>query len=81
MQTSQIKLFNLFFTQDVWVGVLPHVWREHSWSSGRCKHDDQENMEGPNNYLNKDSKVMAVLRKIVLDPRCLKTLNFYVRFR
>ena len=32
-------------------------------------------------YLTKDSKAMAALRKIVLDPKWLKTLHFYVWFR
>ena len=63
------------------MGVLHHVCGEHSWSSGRCRHEDQDNIEGLNKYLKKDSKAMAALRKIVLDPKWLKTLNFYVRFR
>ncbi|XP_015748821.1 PREDICTED: uncharacterized protein LOC107328613 [Acropora digitifera] len=32
-------------------------------------------------YLTKDSKALAALRKIVLDPKWLKTLHFYVWFR
>ena len=54
------------------MGVLHHVCGEHSWPSGRCKDDEQENIEGPNEYLNKDSKVRAAL-KIVLDPKWLKS--------
>lgn len=77
----ELNNFNFSLVQDTWVGVLHHVCGEHSWASGRCKHEDQENTEGPNNYLNKDSKAMAALRKIVLDPKWLKTLHFYVRFR
>ena len=42
------------------MGVLHHVCEEHSWSSGKCKHEDQENIEGPNNYLNKDSKMLRM---------------------
>ena len=32
-------------------------------------------------YLTKDSKALAALRKIVLDPKWLKTVHFYVWFR
>ena len=64
-----MKEANIAFMKHLGGGLAP------TW------HEDQENIEGPNNYLNKDSKVMAALRKIVLDPKWLKTLHFYVRFR
>ena len=32
-------------------------------------------------YLTKDSKALAALRKIVLEPKWLKTLHLYVWFR
>lgn len=69
----ELSNFNFSLVQDTWVGALYHVCGEHSWASGRCKHEDQENTEGSNNYLNKDSKAMAALRKIVLDSKWLNS--------
>ena len=67
---------------DTWCGVLHHVCGEHTWATGQCKHDAIEDVALSNkNYLEKGSKAMAALRKLVLDPKWLNTLHYYVRFR
>lgn len=67
----------------MWQGVLHHVCGEHEWAQGHCEHEalDDEEDNSSRKYLSKDSKALAALRKIVLDPKWLKTLHFYVRFR
>ncbi|XP_068709173.1 uncharacterized protein [Montipora foliosa] len=66
--------------KETWVGVLHHVCGEHTWATGQCKHDPLGD-ESAKKYLEKNSKAMAALRKIVLDPKWLSSLHFYVNFR
>ena len=72
-----------FQKKETWCtcGVLHHVGGEHSWATGQCKHEPINDMENNKKYLEKGSKAMAALRKIVLDPKWLNTLHYYVRFR
>ena len=60
--------------------MLHHVCGEHTWATGQCKHDPLGD-ESAKKYLEKNSKAMAALRKIVLDPKWLRSLHFYVKFR
>ena len=82
--TYCITLIFLFFflncKKETWVGVLHHVCGEHTWATGQCKHDPLGD-ESSKKYLEKNSKAMAALRKIVLDPKWLSSLHFYVKFR
>jgi len=43
--------------------------------------DPINDMESNKKYLEKGSKAMAALRKIVIDPKWLNTLHYYVKFR
>ena len=79
-----LHYFNIIFffncKKETWVGVLHHVCGEHTWPTGQCKHDPLGD-ESAKKYLEKNSKAMAALRKIVLDPKWLSSLHFYVKFR
>ena len=65
----------------MWQGVLHHVCGEHVWAESSCKHGPHVEEENARKTLEKSSKAMAALRKIVMDPKWLKNLHFYVRFR
>ena len=68
-------------SQDSWQGVLHHVCGEHSWAESSCNHGPHVEGESSKKPLDKSSKTMAALRKIVLDKKWLQNLHFYVRFR
>ena len=61
--------------------MLHHVCGEHEWAGGKCEHQDPGESSEPKTNLKKDSAVMEALRKIVLDPKFMKSLQYYVRFR
>ena len=54
---------------------------EHEWADGECMHGPLTETEAQKTYLEKDSKAMEALRKVVMDPRFVKTLHHYVTFR
>ena len=54
---------------------------EHAWAEGKCEHDDEAHSSEPKTNLTKDSKVMEALRSVVLDPKLLRSLDHYTRFR
>lgn len=55
------------------------VWRT-CLAEPSCKHGPHVEEESSQKYLGKSSKAMAGLWKIVLDPKWLKHLHFYVQF-
>ena len=62
--------------------MLHHVCDEHSWAGGACKTQKQVMLVlAEKTYLDKSSKAMEALRKIVLDKNWLNHFSFYVRFR
>lgn len=67
--------FVILSLQETWSGVLHHVCGEHTWATGQCKHNPIGD-EANDKYLEKSSKALATLRKIVLDPKWLNTLHF-----
>ncbi|RMX42487.1 hypothetical protein pdam_00024945 [Pocillopora damicornis] len=64
-----------------WCGVLQHVCCEHQWAGGACSHSTNDAGTGEKHCLKKSSKVVAALRKVVLDKQWLNNLTFYVQFR
>ena len=76
----------------MWISLLHHVQNEHTWILGRCDHIDADGVDcssgPPTNengqiipYFEPDEPALEALRKIVLEPRWLRSLAFYVRFR
>jgi hypothetical protein len=61
--------------------VLHHVAGEHEWVDGECNHGPLVANESDKTYLDKDSKALEGIRKVVIDPRFLNTLHYYVTFR
>ena len=61
--------------------MLHHVAGEHEWVEGECNHGPLVDTESDKTFLHKDSKALEEIRKIVIDPRFLKTLHHYVTFR
>ena len=54
---------------------------EHEWADGECEHGPLISEEVGKTVLLKKSKEMEAIRKIVIDPRFLSTLQHYVTFR
>lgn len=54
---------------------------EHEWADGECDHGPLVSEEVGKTILLKNSKAMEAIRKIVIDPRFLSTLQHYVTFR
>lgn len=76
----------------MWISLLHCVKNEHVWILGKCGHinaDGEDCSTGPPTdvdgqvipYFDPDEPALEALRKIVLDPKWLQTLHFYVRFR
>ena len=70
-----------FTLQDMWLGVLHHVVGEHVWSDGQCSHGPLTASETAKPQLEKGSKAMEALTKVVFDKKWLKSLIFYVWFK
>lgn len=52
-----------------------------SMAESAYKHGPHVEEETPRKYLHKSSKPMAALHKIVLDPKGLNNLHFYIQFQ
>ena len=65
----------------MWLGVLHHVVGEHVWSDGQCSHGPLTASETAKPQLEKGSKAMEALTKVVFDKKWLKSLIFYVWFK
>ena len=51
---------------------------EHDWTGGKCEHQEIKEHELPW-FKEKDSDFQA-LQKLVLDPKFMESLKYYVRF-
>ena len=67
--------------QDDWFGVLHHIAGEHEWADGQCNHGPLVEAEGDKTILQKGSTALEAIRKVVINPRFLNTLQYYVTFR
>ena len=61
--------------------MLHHVAGEHEWAEGECNHGPLVDTETDKVFLDKNSKGLEAIRKIVTDPKFLKALDQYVTFR
>ena len=61
--------------------MLHHVAGEHEWAEGECNHGPLVDMEMDKIFLDKNSKALKAIRKIVTDPKFLEALDQYVTFR
>ena len=53
---------------------------EHEWVDGECNHGPLVENERDKPVLDKNSKALEALRRVVIDPRFLKSLHQYVTF-
>ena len=53
----------------MWLGVLHYVVREHVWSDGQCSHGRLTASETAKPLLEKESKAMEALTKVVFDKK------------
>ena len=67
--------------QESWIGIIHHVCGEHEWEEGECDHGPMTEQENDQRTLAKNSKAATELRKIIFDPKWLRSLQFYVFFR
>ena len=51
----------------MWLGVLHHVVGEHEWSDGECSHGPLSASEPAKPLLEKGSKAMEALTKVIFD--------------
>jgi hypothetical protein len=58
--------------------MLHHIVGEHEGVDGECEHGPLVANEEGKTYLNKNSKALEAIRKVVLDQRFLKSLHHYV---
>lgn len=61
----------------LWTRLLHHICNDHDY----CKHSPIEDEQDSKNYLSSNGSTMKELRKIVNDPRWLKSLASYTRNR
>ena len=63
------------------MGIVLNVCGDHEWNEGQYSHGPLTEMEGEKEYLEVDSQAAKELKKILLDPEWLKSLEVYVFFR
>ena len=61
--------------------MLHHISGEHEWIDGQCQHGPLVASETDKMYLDKNSKAFEAIRKVVLDPKFVKSLCHYATFR
>ena len=76
-----VFLFLVSYVQNKWFGVLHHVVGEHEWHDGQCSHGPLTSAENGKPLLDKGSKAMDALRKVIMDKRWVESLIFYVWFK
>ena len=59
---------------------MHHVCGEHEWNEGQSSHGPLTEMEGGKDYLEMDSKAAKELKKILLNPEWLKSLEVFFRY-
>ena len=67
--------------KDTWLGITHHVQGEHKCVDGECSHGPLAESDQTRSVLKEDSPAIEALKKIVYDPRWIKSLGFYVLFR
>ena len=65
----------------MWQNVLHHVVGEHEWSDGQCSHSPVVLSDTDKPRLEKGSKAIEALTKVIFDKRWLESLVFYVWFK
>ena len=73
--------FFVSYVQNKWFGVLHHVVGEHEWHDGQCSHGPLTSADNGKPLLDKGSKAMDALRKVIMDRRWVESLIFYVWFK
>ena len=81
MRISSFCFFLVSYVQNKWFGVLHHVVGEHEWHDGQCSHGPLTAAENGKPLLDKGSKAMDTLRKVIMDKRWVESLIFYVWFK
>jgi len=77
---------DIYYNQVKWAALLHPVIDEHSWLDGQCEHDD---LIGPPTdgdgrvlqYFRRNEPSFRVLQTLIMDPKWLETMKYYVKFR
>ena len=81
IRNAYLFFFLVSHVQNKWFGVLHHVVGEHEWHDGQCSHGPLTSAENGKPLLDKGSKAMDALRKVIMDKRWVESLIFYVWFK
>lgn len=81
ISTFFFLFFFVSYVQNKWFGVLHHLVGEHEWHDGQCSHGPLTAAENGKPILDKGSKAMEALRKVIMDKRWVESLIFYVWFK
>ena len=65
----------------MWMNLLYHVCNQHEWIDGRCTHEAFLEDEHDLPWFDRRDKDYQALQDVVLAPRLLASLKFYVKFR
>ena len=70
----------VFVLQDKWFGLLHCVCNKHTWTGGKCGHEE---LAGERNFewFDRREGVFKTLQDIITNPKLLKTFKFYTHFR
>lgn len=55
--------------------MVHHIAGEHEWADGECQHGPLVSNECDKTCLDKNSKALEAIRKVVMDPKILKSLG------
>ena len=61
--------------------MVNHIAGEHWWADEECQHGPFVSTEDDKTYLDKNSKALEAIQKVVMDPKILKSLGHNVTFR
>lgn len=75
------EVFYVFFHILIRYCLVTSDLKCSAWAESAYKHGPHVEEETPKKYLHKSSKPMAALHKIVLDPKGLDNLHFYIQFQ
>ena len=61
------------------VSVMNHCVNRHNWALGQCDHEPiDSNQEGRKEWLTQSGPEILALEKVIMDPRFMNTLKYYI---
>lgn len=80
-QKLHVHVLSFPLPQTLWMSLLHHVCNQHEWIDGKCTHEPINENQHDLQWFDRRDKDFQALQEVILAPRLLSSLKFYVKFR